>query len=568
MFFYHSKIIKGEAIITYSTCTALANTNGTEATDTWCIETCLREDNTSSYEYNICYYENGNSLEGYWCQCFSNSTISTSTTSSTTITTPSHTTTNATYTSMSTSTTNYTVTASTATAATTASATYTTDTSTTTTSTTTTSTISSTPCTETMTLTTTATLYITSVLYDIKTLETATTTSTSTVVETETSTSYAIETSTSTTVETETSTLYAIETLTVLDSSTATVTSTSTGTISMITPTTTTATIGTTTVATTTSTNTAAKTIGTTTTTTTTDTSTVSMATKGTPITTTTANLSTTATATATTIASNTNEISVVKFEINMTWTNNAWGDDASDDSTSGMKMIDVDMFDTTNETIAKLKANNHIVVCYISAGTVEDWRSDVKANPDAWEAIEAKSVDGWEGETWIDITKLDDIIPLMTKRWEMAKAKGCDAIEADNVDCYQNKCVSGYTEDELKPYQLAYNKWQSELSHNMSMSIGLKNTLDLVNDLVDYYDFAINEECIYYTECEKLEPFVKADKAIFNAEYSGSETSICDSDYISKYAMKTKYDLGDGWNNCFSADSKLAETVYYFPTA
>ena len=33
-------------------------------------------------------------------------------------------------------------------------------------------------------------------------------------------------------------------------------------------------------------------------------------------------------------------------------------------------------------------------------------------------------------------------------------------------------------------------------------MKVGLKNALDLVEDVVDCFDFAINESCIYYEEC------------------------------------------------------------------
>ena len=37
---------------------------------------------------------------------------------------------------------------------------------------------------------------------------------------------------------------------------------------------------------------------------------------------------------------------------------------------------------------------------------------------------------------------------------------------------------------------------------------------------MVAYFDFAVNEQCFEYEECEALKPFTEAGKAIFNAEY------------------------------------------------
>lgn len=33
-------------------------------------------------------------------------------------------------------------------------------------------------------------------------------------------------------------------------------------------------------------------------------------------------------------------------------------------------------------------------------------------------------------------------------------------------------------------------------------MKVGLKNVVDILPDLVDYFDFAVNEECFQFTEC------------------------------------------------------------------
>jgi hypothetical protein len=50
---------------------------------------------------------------------------------------------------------------------------------------------------------------------------------------------------------------------------------------------------------------------------------------------------------------------------------------------------------------------------------------------------------------------------------------------------------------------------------------VALKNDVDQVDDLVDYYDLTVNEECHDYSECGTLAPFISAGKPVLNAEYA-----------------------------------------------
>ncbi|MCB0077412.1 MAG: endo alpha-1,4 polygalactosaminidase [Anaerolineales bacterium] len=47
------------------------------------------------------------------------------------------------------------------------------------------------------------------------------------------------------------------------------------------------------------------------------------------------------------------------------------------------------------------------------------------------------------------------------------------------------------------------------------------KNDLAQINELVDYYDFSVNEQCFEYDECNTLFPFINNGKPVLNAEYS-----------------------------------------------
>jgi len=47
-------------------------------------------------------------------------------------------------------------------------------------------------------------------------------------------------------------------------------------------------------------------------------------------------------------------------------------------------------------------------------------------------------------------------------------------------------------------------------------------------NSLVKHFDWALNEQCFQYKECETLNPFVQAGKAVFGVEYTDSPDSFC----------------------------------------
>ena len=74
----------------------------------------------------------------------------------------------------------------------------------------------------------------------------------------------------------------------------------------------------------------------------------------------------------------------------------------------------------------------------------------------------------------------------------------------------------------------IAYLRFLATEAHARGLSIGLKNSLDLVSELVTSFDWALNEECLQYDECESLEPFIEAGKAVFHCEYGSSTNGTC----------------------------------------
>ena len=190
-------------------------------------------------------------------------------------------------------------------------------------------------------------------------------------------------------------------------------------------------------------------------------------------------------------------------------------------DTTFDVEMYDIDLFDTPQVVIDGLHAAGRIVICYFSAGSFEDWRPDAAAFPA--EALGAP-LDGWPGERWLDIRRLAALEPVMTARLDLAVSKGCDGVEPDNVDGYTNDTGFALSSED----QRIYNIWLATEAHARDLSVGLKNDLDQVEALLPYFDWALNEECFRYDECERLMPFVAVGKAVFGVEYDGEPADFC----------------------------------------
>jgi hypothetical protein len=183
--------------------------------------------------------------------------------------------------------------------------------------------------------------------------------------------------------------------------------------------------------------------------------------------------------------------------------------------------MYDIDLFDTPQAIIDELQGDGRVVICYFSAGSWEDWRPDAALFP---AAVLGENLDNWPGEVWLDIRQLDNLGPLMSARLDLAVEKGCDGVEPDNIDGYQNETGFPLAGDD----QLAYNRWLAEQAHSRGLSIGLKNDLGQVVELINWFDWALNEECFQYDECETLLPFVQQGKAVFGVEYEGDPEIFC----------------------------------------
>jgi hypothetical protein len=182
--------------------------------------------------------------------------------------------------------------------------------------------------------------------------------------------------------------------------------------------------------------------------------------------------------------------------------------------------VYDIDAFQNSAAVVAQLHRSGRKVICYVNVGAYESFRPDRGSFP----ARVIGRSNGWPGERWLDIRRIDILGPIMARRFDMCRAKGFDAVEPDLVEGYAERTGFPLTASD----QLRYNRYIAGLAHARGMSVGLKNDLGQVRSLVGSFDFAVNEECAEFDECRELLPFIRAGKAVFHVEYSLPNGRFC----------------------------------------
>ena len=175
--------------------------------------------------------------------------------------------------------------------------------------------------------------------------------------------------------------------------------------------------------------------------------------------------------------------------------------------------VYDIDLY-VDQAIIDELHAKGRKVICYMSVGSFEDWRPDKDNFP---VEVLGKDYEGWPGEKWLDIRRIDLLSPIMLARLDICAAKGFDGVEPDNMQIWDNDTGFPLTAED----QLHYALWLAEEAHKRSLAIGQKNAADQVKDLVNVYDFAISEDAFYDNWAMDMLPYIQAGKPVFAAEYT-----------------------------------------------
>lgn len=123
--------------------------------------------------------------------------------------------------------------------------------------------------------------------------------------------------------------------------------------------------------------------------------------------------------------------------------------------------LVDTDNFGASAAAgaIASLKQNNNTVGCYVSIGTVENWRSDfskfrsgVDYQPKQWPQ--------WPGEYFIkaggDGMPTANTVALMKQRLDKLAGYGCGYVEFDNMDIDEGNTMTNIKGAAMRSYNMA----------------------------------------------------------------------------------------------------------------
>ncbi|KAB5546972.1 glycoside hydrolase superfamily [Coniochaeta sp. 2T2.1] len=239
---------------------------------------------------------------------------------------------------------------------------------------------------------------------------------------------------------------------------------------------------------------------------------------------------------------------------------------------TPNVDVYDIDLFDNTSNgtstgTIDGLHQLGKKVVCYFSGGTFEPNRPD----SDQFTAADiGQTVEGWPDEKWLDL-KSTNVAAIMRDRIALAGKMGCDGIDPDNLDAYDNGGGGFHltAQDSIDFIQ----KVLSPEASSYNLALGLKNAGAIVGSVLSLVQFSVNEQCVEYEECDSFVPFIKSGKPVFHIEYRGGEgnsqsvgtASWCGRDKagtdISSFSTILKTMDLDGWAEYCDGSVYVTET-------
>ncbi|MCC6793004.1 MAG: endo alpha-1,4 polygalactosaminidase [Thermomicrobiales bacterium] len=165
---------------------------------------------------------------------------------------------------------------------------------------------------------------------------------------------------------------------------------------------------------------------------------------------------------------------------------------------------------------VARLHAAGKVAVCYLDSGAWESYEPDAHLFP----RRTLGNTTGWSGERWLDIRprRRGRFAPIIWARFRLAARIGCDAVEPDQNNPIGNDPGFPINRRQERSWYLSVARH----AHAAGLSVGMKNGVEVIDAAtVRAFDWALNEECFFYRECGRVQPFIAAGKAVFQTEYT-----------------------------------------------
>lgn len=198
-------------------------------------------------------------------------------------------------------------------------------------------------------------------------------------------------------------------------------------------------------------------------------------------------------------------------------------------------KIIDIDAFTASKELVAAFHAKGIKVIAYISVGTLETYRPDSNLLPSE---VVGNIYPDWPDERFLDLRQIEKLKPFITSRFDMIKAKGFDGIEPDNIDIYGEQTDFNLSLNDSK----FFCEWIIEEAHNRGLSIGQKNTEELVPLLYKKFDWALTENAFHQNTQNYYSSYISAGKPVFSAEYTDYMDILHFNTFVCNKAKQLKY--------------------------
>lgn len=209
----------------------------------------------------------------------------------------------------------------------------------------------------------------------------------------------------------------------------------------------------------------------------------------------------------------------------------------------------------------------------------MQSWDSDKAKFP---EDVKGTTLGGpYTNEWYIDIRD-SRVVDLMKKRLDGAVAVGCDGVDPDNVDAWEQdgEDPTGFS---LKPEDYAdYLTSLADYAHTLTtkagapLLVGQKNAPEIAPSLHSVLDFAVLESCRRDDFCAEFQPYITAGKPVLQIEYPPSieETGSLSAKDEKFYCEGDKGDKGfsrilkfaseqlDGWGQYCGGESFVQPTI------
>ena len=183
--------------------------------------------------------------------------------------------------------------------------------------------------------------------------------------------------------------------------------------------------------------------------------------------------------------------------------------------------LVEIDGLESDPADVARIHATGRRAVCYLSAGSAEQYRQDLALLPSS---VIGQPLVGWPDERWLDVRQLAVLLPWMQARIQVCADKGFDAVEFDNVDAYAHETGFNISRAQQRRYLVAL----SQMARDAGLSPGLKNAPELAPAISSAFDWALLEECVQDDFCGRYTAFIDAGAPVFDVEYTTFTTRAC----------------------------------------